>query len=35
MEGKSKEDQAKIEQFKEDMKLDWWRAGEIDNFNLR
>ena len=35
MEGRSKEDQSKIEQLKEDMMLEWWKAGEIDNFNLR
>ena len=35
MEGRSKEDEGKIEQLKEDMMLEWWRAGEIDDFNLR
>ena len=32
MEGK---DNARIEQLKEDMKLEWWKAGEVDDFNLR
>ena len=27
--------EARFEQLKEDMRLEWWKAGEIDDFNLR
>ena len=29
------ENKLRLEQLKEDQKLEWWKAGELDNFDLR